>query len=143
MATTTYKSFLMHGSTSNNTTTYSKLVDIKDYPKIGGDRELVETTTLSDDIRTHIMGLQSGDSMPFTCNYDKDKFTAIKAMADTEQDLAVWFGGTVSGGVVTPDGSDGKFSFKGFVDVTVEGKGVNDVREMIVTVAASSAITVA
>ena len=32
MATLTKKTFLMKGTTSGSTTTYTKLVDIKDYP---------------------------------------------------------------------------------------------------------------
>ena len=41
MATSTYKSYLMLGTTANTTTTYSKLVDIKDYPDLGGAPETI------------------------------------------------------------------------------------------------------
>lgn len=141
-ATSTYKSFLMKGTTSSGDITYEKLVDIKSYPDLGGAPELIETTTLSDKMRTNILGIQGSDAMEFTCNYDKTNYTTIAALAGTELDLAVWFGGTESNGEVTPTGTDGKFSFKGYVSVHVTGGDVNAVREMTVTVAASTPITV-
>lgn len=141
-ATSTYKTFLMKGSTSGSSTTWEKLVDIKSYPDLGGSPELLETTTLSDKMRTNILGIQGNDSMEFTCNYDKTDYTTITALEGTEQELAVWFGGTESNGEVTPTGSEGKFSFKGYVSVYANGGEVNAVREMTVTVAASTPITV-
>lgn len=33
----TYKTFLMVGTESGGTTTWSKLIDIRDYPEMGGD----------------------------------------------------------------------------------------------------------
>lgn len=141
-ATSTYKTFLMKGSTSGGSTTWEKLVDIKSYPDLGGAPELLETTTLSDKMRTNILGIQGNDSMEFTCNYSKTDYTAIVALEGTEQELAVWFGGTESNDEVTPTGSEGKFSFKGYVSVHANGGEVNAVREMTVTVAASTPIAV-
>ena len=142
MAENTYGTYLMKGTTSSGSTTYSKLIDIKDYPDIGGDAETLETTTLSDKMQTFILGIQSGDAMQFTHNYTKADFTALKALEGQELDFAVWFGGTESGGVVTPSGENGKFSFKGQLSVKISGKGVNDVREMVSTIAPTTVITV-
>ena len=50
--------------------TYEKLCDIKDFPDLGGEPEMLETTTLSDPVQTFIMGIQSSDSMAFTMNYN-------------------------------------------------------------------------
>ena len=44
MAISTYKVFLMKKTSE----TWSKLIDIKDFPDLGGSPELLETTTLSD-----------------------------------------------------------------------------------------------
>ena len=140
MAISSYKTFLMKG-TGTGTITWSKLIDIKDYPDIGGDPETLETTTLSDAAQTFILGIQSQESMSFTCNYTKTDYDTLKALEGTELDLAIWFGATVSGGVATPDGSDGKFKFKGQVSVHITGKGVNEVREMTLAVVPSSVIT--
>lgn len=140
-ATSSYKSFLMYKPSSSSD--YKKLVDIKSYPDLGGAPELLETTTLSDNMRTNILGIQANENMDFTCNYTKEDYSKIQALEGTEQDLAVWFGGTESGGVVTPTGSEGKFSFKGNVSVYANGAEVNAVRDMTVTAAASTPITFA
>ena len=67
MAISTYKIFLMMKETS----TYTKLVDIKDFPDLGGAPEMLETTTLSDKMQTYIPGIQSIDALEFTANYTK------------------------------------------------------------------------
>ncbi len=137
MASSTYKSFLMVKATS----TYEKLVDIKSYPDLGGAPELLETTTLSDSMTTNILGIQSLDALEFECNYDLADYTKLKEMEGETKDFAVWLGGTEAGGVVTPTGSDGKFAFKGQLSVFVNGGGVNEVRNMTVSIAASTPIT--
>lgn len=139
MAISTYKVFLMKKSTS----TYEKLVDIKDFPDLGGAPEMLETTTLSDGAQTFIPGIQSLEALEFTANYDKADYTTLAALKDTETEYAVWFGGTESAGVVTPDGSEGKFEFKGKLNVFVVGGGVNEVVDMTITIAPSTPITVA
>lgn len=137
MAISTYKSFLMYKQSS----TYEKLIDIKSFPDLGGAPELLETTTLSDGMTTNIMGIQSLDALEFECNYTLEDYTKLKAMEGTEADFAVWLGGTVTGGTVTPTGSDGKFEFKGQLSVFVNGGGVNEVVNMTVSIAASTPIT--
>lgn len=139
MAISTYKVFLMKKGTS----TYEKLVDIKDFPDLGGAPEMLETTTLSDGAQTFIPGIQSLEALEFTANYDKADYTTLAALKDTETEYAVWFGGTESAGVVTPDGSEGKFEFKGKLNVFVVGGGVNEVVDMTITIAPSTPITVA
>lgn len=138
MATSSYKSFLMHKKSGE---TYEKLVDIKDYPDIGGSPETLETTTLSDGMQTYINGIQSSEAMEFTINYDSTTYDTIDALADTETAFAIWFGGTESAGVVTPTGSEGKFEFKGYISIRVSGKGVNEVREAVISIAPSTVIT--
>lgn len=137
MAISTYKVFLMKASGG----TYSKLVDIKDFPDLGGAPEMLETTTLSDKMQTYIPGIQSNDALEFTCNYTKADFETLKALEGTTGSYAVWFGGTESGGVLTPDGSNGKFAFDGELSVYPVGAGVNEVVDMKVTIAPSSVIT--
>ena len=137
MAISTYKSFLMVKESSS----YAKLVDIKDFPDLGGAPEMLETTTLSDGMQTYIPGIQSQDALEFTCNYTKADYTKLKAMEGTEKDFAVWLGGTVANGTVTPTGSEGKFEFKGQLSVFVTGAGVNEVVGMTVSIAPSTPIT--
>ena len=138
MAISTYKVFLMKKETS----TYEKLVDIKDFPDLGGSPEMLETTTLSDKMQTYIPGIQSLDALEFSANYTKEEFTKLKALEGEELDLAVWFGGEEANGTLTPTGNDGKFNFKGYVSVFVAGGGTNEVVGMTVAVAPSTPITV-
>lgn len=137
MATSTYKTFLMH---STNGESYSKLVDIKEFPDLGGTPEMIDVTTLSDKMMKYVLGVQSNEGMTFTANYDKADYTALQALEGQDEYYAVWFGGTESGGVLTPDGSEGKFAFKGALSVFVTGAGVNAARDMSITIAPSTEI---
>jgi hypothetical protein len=136
MAISTYKVFLMKKTES----TYGKLIDIKDFPDLGGAPEMLETTTLSDGAQTYILGIQSQDALEFTANYTKSDYDTLKALEGTELDLAVWFGGTVANGVVTPTGSDGKYEFKGELTVFISGGGVNEVVDMTISIAPKTVI---
>lgn len=139
MAISTYKIFLMMKDSTGGD--YAKLLDIKDFPDLGGAPEMLETTTLSDKMQTYIPGIQSLDSLEFTANYTLADFKKIQALADTECNFAVWFGGTETGGVLTPTGSDGKFQFSGQISAFPVGGGTNEVVEMTVTIAPSTPIT--
>lgn len=140
MAISTYKIFLMYKE--KDASTYEQLVDIKDFPDLGGAPEMLETTTLSDGMQTYIPGIQSLDGLEFSANYDKTKFAELKALEGVEHDFAVWFGGTVTGGTVTPTGADGKFEFSGQLSVFPVGGGVNEVVGMTISIAPSTPITV-
>lgn len=139
MAISTIGTFLMYKATGASS--FSKLVDIKNQPALGGSPEQLETTTLSDFMRTYIPGLEGNDAKEYTCNFDKTVYTTLKALEGQELDLAVWFGGTKANGIITPTGADGQFSYKGFVNVYVNESDLNAVHEMTVTTTASSAIT--
>lgn len=139
MAISTYKSFLMVKGDS----AYSKLIDIKEFPDLGGAPEMLETTTLSDRMQTYIPGIQSLDSLEFTANYTLDEYKTLKAMENTEKEFAIWFGGTETGDSVTPTGDNGKYTFKGQLSVYVNGGGTNEVVEMTITIAPSTIITMA
>lgn len=138
MAISTYKVFLMHKAAAADA--YTKLIDIKEFPDLGGEPEMLETTTLSDKMQTYIAGIQSLEGLSFTANYDKADFASLKALEGKQEQFAVWFGGTEAGGVVTPDGSNGKFSFKGELSVYPVGGGVNEVVDMNITIAPSTII---
>lgn len=139
MAISTYKIFLM----MKKDTSYEKLIDIKDFPDLGGSPEMLETTTLSDKMQTYIPGIQSLDALEFTVNYTKEDFTKLKALEGVEHEFAVWFGGTEEANVLTPTGTDGKFQFKGQLSAFPVGGGVNEVVDMTVTIAPSTPISMA
>lgn len=139
MAISTYKIFLMKKANAGET--WEKLIDIKEFPDLGGAPEMLETTTLSDRMQTYIPGIQSLDALEFTSNYTKEDYSKIKALEGKETDFAVWFGGTEQGNVVTPTGSDGKFSFKGQISAFPVGAGVNEVVDMSISIAPSTPIS--
>ena len=143
MAINTYQTYLMYKSSAG--ASYEKLVDIKDFPDLGGAPEMLETTTLSDPMQTFIAGIQTLDTsgLQFTCNYTKADYTTLKALEGVEKEYAVWFGASTSNNVDTPDGSDGKFEFSGIMSVYVGGGGVNEVVNMTASIAPSTKITMA
>lgn len=138
MAINTYKIFLM--SKGESESSYSKLVDIKDFPDLGGAPEMLETTTLSDKMQTYIPGIQQLDSLEFTANYTLADFKKLKALEGVTQSYAVWFGGSESSGTPTPTGADGKYEFEGQLSVFPVGAGVNEVVDMTITIAPSTPI---
>ena len=137
MAISTYKIFLMQ----KNTSAWEKLIDIKEFPDLGGTPEMLETTTLSDKMQTYIPGIQSIDALEFTSNYTLEDYKKLKALEGQDKEYAVWFGGTEAGDTVTPTGSDGKFKFNGQLSVFPVGGGVNEVVDMTITIAPSTPIS--
>ena len=137
MAISTYKIFLMQ----KNTSAWEKVVDIKEFPDLGGTPEMLETTTLSDKMQTYIPGIQSIDALEFTSNYTLTDYKKRKALEGQDEECAVWFGGTEAGDTVTPTGSDGKFKFNGQLSVFPVGGGVNEVVDMTITIAPSTPIS--
>ena len=132
MAISTYGIQLMHKASTGDT--YTKLIDIKDFPDLGGAPEMLETTTLSDSMQTYIPGIQSLDALEFTANYTLADYQRIKAMEGTDTAFSVWFG---------TDGAEGKFNFNGQISAFPVGGGVNEVVGMTITIAPSTPITLA
>lgn len=110
-------------------TSLSKVVDIKDFPDLGGAPEVLETTTLSDQIQTYILGIQGSGMMEFTCNYTKEDFDEV--MKDANKDLyyALEFG---------DKGDEGIFEWQGQHTAWVVGAGVNAVTEFKIGIAPST-----
>ena len=132
MAISTYGISLMYKEATGST--YTKLIDIKDFPDLGGAPEMLETTTLSDNMQTYIPGIQSLDALEFTANYTLADFKKIKAMEGKDTAFAVWFGA---------EGADGKFEFNGQISAFPVGGGVNEVVSMTISIAPSTPITMA
>lgn len=139
MAITTYKVFLMKKDSGTNA--WEKLIDIKEFPDLGGAPEMLETTTLSDNMQTYVPGIQSLDALEFNSNYTLADYRMLKALEGANEEYAVWFGGTETSGTLTPTGSDGKYKFHGALSVFPVGGGVNEVVGMTITIAPSTPIT--
>lgn len=134
MAINTYGSYLMH---STDGKTYTKLIDIKDYPDMIEAPEQLDATTLSDPMRVYIPGIKDvSGAIEFTANYSAADFATIQALEGTEGFFAVWFGEKAG----VPDGSKGKFSFKGYPYASKAGGSVNEVSDMKVGIIPSTEI---
>lgn len=142
MARSTYRTYLMHASGTGGTAgTYSKLIDIKETPDLGGEPEQLQSTTLSDSMHTYEPGIQNLTSLRFTANYTISDYETLKALEGKDDFYAVWFGGTGDGPSSVPTGDAGKFWFKGKLIVYPAGGGVNSIVDMVITISPSTPIT--
>lgn len=123
MAISTYGVTLKWGATEAALT---KTVDIKDFPDLGGAPEMLETTTLSDDIQTYILGIQGSDMLEFTANYTKTVYQAVLDDAGKDMFYALEFGN---------EGSEGIFEWQGQHSAWPVGGGANAVVEFKIGIA--------
>ena len=125
MAMNTYGITLKWGTSAEQVT---KVVDIKDFPDLIGEPELLETTTLSDAQVTNIPGIRGSDLLTFTCNYTSADFAKVKAEEGKNLYYELAF-------------SDGRaFSWQGQHTCGLPGKGVNEVVDFTINIAVSSAV---
>ena len=125
MAISSYNCVLKWGESSEALT---KKVDIKDFPDLIGNPNLLETTTLSDGAQTYIPGIKSMDLMTFTINFTKTDFQACKADEGKKLYYSLEF-------------SDGaKFTWQGQHTMGVPGKGVDEVLEASINIAPSTPV---
>lgn len=130
MATSTANTILKFSTTQ--TGTYSKLIDIIDFPDLGGEPEKLDTTTLTaTKFKTNILGLMDLPTLSFSANYEKADLATITALAGDELWFHLEFGDS---------GADGKFEWKGQVMAYVTGGGVNEVRKLKVICSAETEI---
>jgi hypothetical protein len=125
MAISSYGVTLKWGESAEAVT---KVVDIKDFPDMIGDPNLLETTTLSDAQQTNIPGIRTSDTLTFTANYTKEDFTAVHAQENTPLFYELAFS----------DGSG--FTWQGQHTCGLPGKGVDEVIEFTINIAASTPV---
>ena len=126
MAISSYGVVLKWGESA---ATVAKKVDIKDFPDLFGDPNLLETTTLANKQQTYIPGILSSDMKAFTANYTAADFKACNDDADKDLYYSLEFS----------DGS--KFTWQGKHTMGLPGKGVDEVIEMTINVVPSTDIT--
>lgn len=164
-ATLTAGTFLMKGTTSNNTTTYTKLVDISEYPDLGSNVDSQDVTTLSDACHKYIDALPDpGGSIEFNGFLNMTDYDAVMAIAGQEQSFVIAFGGspsTTDASVLVPDTITGEpggeltitpasgstastflaVSFKGKIRIRLTGAGTDAARPVTYTVTPTSGYT--
>lgn len=139
MATNTYMTYLMK---SENGTTYEKLVDIVSQPDLGSAPEGLDATTLSDPMKVYIQDIEDpGGTLEFEANYTKEDFKKLQELKGKEGFYAIWLGGKNASGNVTPDGSLGKFSFKGTLSCWLKESSVSAVRKMGIGITPSTPVS--
>lgn len=117
-------------SSTTKTGPYTKLVNIVNYPDMGGAPSTIDTTDLSaTTTKTNITGLQELSSYTFECNYTKAEFDTLYAMIGDLQWFHLEFGDS---------GDDGGFEWSGKVNVFASGGGVDESRKMTLTISAES-----
>lgn len=131
------ESYLMQGGADG--AAYTQVIPIKTYPDLGGEPEQIQTTDLSQvKNHTYINGLQDTGAFQFTANYTTANWAAAKTAMDAgEQWYAVYFG---SGRDETIDNTNGAFYFLGTMTAWPTGHGVNEAREMTVSISVASEV---
>jgi len=139
MAHLTAGTFIMRSSDSGST--YSKLIDITNYPDLNQAPETIDVTTLSDWMHVYILGLEnSGGQMEFSTWLTAADMTTISALTG-EQYLSLWIGGTKSGNTITPTGSILKRDFKGYVTYVINGAGTDEAAPASLVITNTTAYT--
>lgn len=126
MAISTYQVELHNSETG--TGSYTKFCDVKDFPDLGGDPELLETTTLSDKMQTYIEGIQASEMLAFTVNHTLELMKKVTAMKGKVSHWKLKFS----------DGST--FTWSGTPSYKVSGEGVNAVINGVINIVPNTEI---
>lgn len=159
----TYGTYLKVKATdsSSSTSNYEILCPITDFPDLGGEPEMLQTTTLGDKAHTYIEGIQSMDALTFTTNLyfgsdsTKGSFLYIKKNYDSTSDsheFAIDFikdpygtGAAGETGLKTDSTPVGdvllRASWKGQLSIWVNGGGVDEVVSCTISISPSTPIT--
>lgn len=128
MAHNTAGTYLMYKASGESD--FVKLVDILNYPKIKGDKNRLDATTLSDWEEVQIDGIRkSPGDQKIEANYSLLDYKKVDALDDGKpKDMAIWFGGNEDTG--NPTGDQGKWAGQALVSVSPSGGGNDEVRKM-------------
>lgn len=128
-ATTTIGTILKFGTSASS---LSELAKIKSFPQLGGEREQIESTDLTDDFATYEPGVQQTENMTFTCNFVVSDYLTVKSNAMKDGYFELDFGAT-----------GGKATWQGKYDCYVNEGEVNGLVEYSIVVYPSTGITIA
>ena len=131
MAISTENTYLIVKDASTSGATWKKLIDIKEFPDLGGAPSTIDTTTLSNHMKTNIPGLIDPGALEFTANYTKADLSALKAYGGKTCKYGLQFG---------KGGEDGVQVFDGILSCWVKGGGVEDCVEIGISISVSTEI---
>ena len=107
---------------------FVELTNLQEIPELGGDTEAIEITTLADAAHMYTDGIKNyGDSLAFKFLYEKEQFSTLNGLTETQQ----WR-------VELPDGAT--CSFGGTCSVKLDGVGVNAALTYTLSVKPNSAM---
>lgn len=131
--------YLMKGTGLSGSVTYSKLVDILDFPDMGGAPETLDGTTLSDEMEMQEEGIIKLGALEFTCFLDAESsdYDALVALKGIETQFALYIGKSESG---APDGHVMKLGWKGKLSCWIVGAGVNELIKVKISIARTTAV---
>lgn len=131
--------YLMKGTGSGESSTYAKLVDITNFPDMGGAPESLDGTTLSDEMEVQEEGITKLGALEFDGFLDESgaDFEALEALEGTETQFALYVGKDASG---TPDGHIIKYKWKGKLSAWVVGGGVNELIKVKISIARTTKV---
>ncbi len=130
---TTIRAYLMCDEAGSGS--WAKLCDIRSFPEIGGEPNLIDTTTMSDDEETAVQGIKKRPgSSTFDARFTKEMWKKIKGMDGKTVKFALWFGANSVG---EPDGHHCKFEGEGTVSVSLKGGSIDSIVEASVALAMS------
>lgn len=115
---------------------YTDLPLLMKIPDLGGTSEKVDVTVLSDSVHKYIDGIKDYGDLAFTFLYDNSDATSSYRVLKGLEGAAT----PTKFQVGLPDGT--KFTFSGFVSVTLVGAGVNAALTFTLTIALNSDIEV-
>lgn len=121
------------GSTSS---TFTKLLGLKEIPEMGTDPEKIENTTLEDKVKQYEMGIGDPGDIVYKFKYENMSATSPYRLMRAAQDA----GKTLSFKETLKDGTTTEFD--GQVSVKRTGGGVNGVIEFDLTIALQSDMTI-
>ena len=121
MAKCTNITFLMHKKKGESE--FSKLIDITEYPDLGGEKEKLDVTTLSDTRKKTINGVEDAGDLNFKAWYEKADYEKLLEIqeAETVDTYQLWFGA---------NGEDGIWEWEGALSVYPNSGSSNNAREM-------------
>ena len=121
MAKCTNVTFLMHKGQGE--VAFKKLIDITEYPDLGGEKEKLDVTTLSDKKKRTINGIEDTGDLAFKAWYEKADYEKLLALQESGSVDAyqLWFG---------EDGKDGVWEWSGVMAVYPNSGSSNNAREM-------------
>lgn len=147
MATTvksTYGTYLKVKASGDSD--YKILCPIQDFPDLGGEPEMLQTTTLGDKAHTYIEGIQSMDALTFNTNLyfgaetEEGSFLYIKKTYDNTSDSFDFCVDFVKDPDATKVTTLLRASWTGQLSIWVTGGGVDEVVACTISIAPSTVI---